>query len=92
MKESERGLMDRLLDFLKKLDEGRISWRLSRPREEAIMVEVAVPGERWEIEFVADGSVEVEVFRSSGEIEGADAIDRLMRMFGEHRGGPPAGA
>lgn len=40
------------------------------------MVEVAVPGERWEAEFFADGEVAVEVFRSAG-MEGEEALARL---------------
>lgn len=40
------------------------------------MVEVAVPGERWEVEFFADGEVAVEVFRSAG-MEGEEALARL---------------
>jgi hypothetical protein len=43
------------------------------------MVEIAVPGERWEVEFLEDGAIEVEVFRSSGSIEGAEAIVELVK-------------
>ncbi len=43
------------------------------------MVKVAVPGERWEVEFFEDGRVDVEVFRSSGgELEGSEAMGRLL--------------
>jgi len=38
--------LQKLLDFLNALDAAKIFYRLSRPRDEAIMVEVAVPGER----------------------------------------------
>ncbi len=68
--------LQKLLDFLNALDAAKIFYRLSRPRDEAIMVEVAVPGERWEVEFFADGEVAVEVFRSAG-MEGEEAIARL---------------
>jgi hypothetical protein len=46
---------------------GKIHHRLDQYRDDAIMVEVAVPGERWEIEFLDDGTVEAEVFRSDGD-------------------------
>jgi hypothetical protein len=36
------------------------------------MVLVTVPGERWEVEFFADGSIEVERFISNGEICGEE--------------------
>jgi len=29
------------------------------------MVEIAVPGERWEVEFFEDGTVETEIFRAT---------------------------
>lgn len=74
--------MQRLLDFLEKLDHHKIYYRLSRPREEAIMVEVVVPGERWEVEFFADSSVEVEIFsKSSGVAGDIDAEQSLQRLF-----------
>lgn len=46
-----------------------------------MMVLVTVPGERWEIEFFADDSVEVEVFKSSGEIKGELKLERLFAEF-----------
>ncbi len=68
-----------LLSFLNDLREAKINYRLQHQREEAIMVEVAVPGERWEIEFLEDGSVEAEVFRSDGQILDASVLDELVR-------------
>ena len=44
-----------LLDFLLALDREKISYHLSRVRAEALMAEAAVPGEHWEVEFLADG-------------------------------------
>jgi len=32
------------------------------------MVQVALPGERWEVEFFEDREPEVEIFRSDGTI------------------------
>lgn len=75
--------MEKLLDFLEKLDEVKIHYALQCNRSEAIMVLIAVPGERWEVEFFADGNVEVEVFRSSGHIESESELDRLFREFSE---------
>ena len=51
-----------LNSFLNKLAERSIFYRLSKIRPESIMVEVAVPGQRWEVEFMEDGSVEIEKF------------------------------
>ena len=66
MSDSSFNPLQKLIDFLAELDGAHVFYRLSRPREEAIMVEAAVPGERWEVEFFADGQVEIEVFRSAG--------------------------
>ena len=47
-----------LLSFLNDLRRGKIHYRFSQYRNNAIIVEVAVPGERWEVEFLDDGTVE----------------------------------
>jgi len=67
-----------LLSFLNDLRSAKISYRLGHCRDEAILVEIAVPGERWEVEFFEDGSVEVEVFRSDGTIRDASALTDLL--------------
>ena len=67
-----------LFSFLQELRQAKIHYRLSDPRDDAIMVEVVVPGERWEIEFAEDGGVEVEVFRSDGQIRDASALTDLL--------------
>lgn len=36
----------RLLEFLRRLDGARIHYALTRVREDAVMVQIAVPGER----------------------------------------------
>jgi len=65
-------VFDKLIVFLNDLGQKGISYTLAHNRDEAIMVVVAVPGERWEIEFLRDGSVEVERFISNGEIYGEE--------------------
>lgn len=74
----------RLLSFPNDLRKGKIHYRLDQHREDAIMVEVAVPGERWEVEFLDDGAVEAEVFRSDGTIHDSSALDELIQR---HRDG-----
>ena len=67
-----------LLSFLNELRDAKIDYRLSHQRDDALMVEIAVPGERWEVEFMEDGSVEVEVFLSDGTIRDASALADLV--------------
>ena len=80
--------LQKLLDFLDELERHKIYFRLERDRSEAIMVRVDVQGERWEIEFFADGEVEVEIFRSTesgvvGSSEAQAALRRLLTDFAD---------
>jgi hypothetical protein len=68
-----------LTEFLDRLDGADIHYTLSSVRENAIMVSVTVPGEHWEIEFQADGDVEVEVFESDGEIHDYSMVEDLFK-------------
>ena len=70
--------MDVLLDFLNKLEEHDIYYRLNKVRD-AIMVEVAVPSQRWEVEFFPDGRIEVETFITTGVIADASALEDLFQ-------------
>ena len=57
--------MKKLLKFLTDLEKRKIHYQLEHNRDEFIMVYVAIPGERWEVEFSADGEVEIEIFTNS---------------------------
>ncbi len=72
--------MDALLKFLDRLEQHGIKYVLERNHEDAIMVVLAVPGERWEVEFFTDGKIEMEKFVSDGSIRGGDAIEELFRI------------
>lgn len=74
--------MIKLLPFLEMLDEAKIYYKLNRVRD-AVMVEVAVPGERWEVEFLNDGSVEIEKFIAEGKIYGEEELQTLFKNFGD---------
>lgn len=75
--------LGKLTAFLKHLEQVHIHYTLASHREEAIMVLVTVPGERWEIEFFSDGAVEVERFLSSGEICGEEALHELLTRYAD---------
>ena len=72
---------ERLLDFLTRLERAGIFFKLGRVWDEAVMVEIAVPGQRWEVEFMDDGTIEVERFFKTGAIEGEEALEELFRDF-----------
>ena len=78
-----RDKLDNMLDLLRRLDKAKIYFTLLRVRDEAIMVMAHVPGERWEIEYMEDGTIMVEVFRSDGEIRGQKALDQLFSEFSD---------
>ena len=75
--------LDELLSFLGELRAAKISYELGQIRDETILVAVTVPGERWEVEFFGDGSVEVEIFRSGGDIFDRNKLTELISRFGE---------
>ena len=79
----KRDIFGKLMAFLDKLEQGKISYTLARYRDEALMVSVAVPGERWEIEFLLDGSIEVERFISNSEIYSEEALDELIARYSD---------
>ncbi|WP_217270027.1 hypothetical protein [Neobacillus endophyticus] len=76
------GIKD-LIDFLNNLEEGNIFYKLNKVRKEAIMVEIAVPGQRWEVEFMEDGSVEIEKFISDGEFYDVNEIETIIKDFSD---------
>jgi hypothetical protein len=73
----------KLIDLLSRLRNAKIHYRLNQVREEAIMVEIAVPGERWEVEFFGDGAVEIERFKSDGAIFGEEELAELFKKYSE---------
>jgi hypothetical protein len=74
--------MKKLIGFLNKLEENKIYYKLNKVRD-AVMVEVAVPGQRWEIEFFGDEHIEIEKFISDGTIYSKSEIESLFSEFGE---------
>ncbi len=81
MKIIAQNSLERLLAFLQALDKAKIWYRLEHVRD-SLMVIVAIPGERWEVEFFPDDHVEVERFISSGSIEDENILDDLIARHG----------
>lgn len=70
---------DKLLTVLDRLRDSHVHTKLRQDREGAVSIHVAVPGERWEVDVLEDGSVELEVFRSDGTILGEAELDDLLQ-------------
>lgn len=76
-----------LAAFLRRLEVGHIHFTLASVREGAVLVQVAVPGERWEVEFFSDRAAEVEVFRSDGSVGDSSLLERLFTDHGDYDSG-----
>ena len=78
-----RNTFEKLIAFLSDLERRGISYSLAHNRDEAIMVIASAPGERWEIEFLDNGSVEIERFISDGQIYGQEVLKELFARYPE---------
>lgn len=67
----------KLLAFLDRLERDKVWYRVEHNRD-SLMVLLATPGERWEVDFFEDGRVEVERFVSPGWMEDEGALNRLL--------------
>jgi hypothetical protein len=57
-------LIDRVWDLSKRLKAGRISHEIQVFRYDAVSILAHVPGQYWEIDVLADGAVDFEVYQS----------------------------
>ena len=74
--------MNKLISFLNELEEKKIHYKLAKYNDEYIMVEIAVPGERWEVEFSSD-DVRIEKFKSDGTLFDESEIGTLFDCFSD---------
>ena len=73
-----------LLRFLSELEKRKIAYRLDHNREDALMVHIAVPGERWEVEFSSD-DIWIEVFTAPAGVTSV-SLEELLRRLIPHSG------
>jgi hypothetical protein len=72
-----------LNSLLNNLEANNIYYRLNKIRNESIMIEVAAPGQRWEIEFMEDGTIEIEKFISDKKMYDATELEVLLRDYSD---------
>jgi len=84
----KKDVFSKLMAFLADLEKGKIYYNLAHQRDNAILVDIVVPGERWEVEFFDDGSVEVERFISAGEIADEAALSELLAKYSDQEQKP----
>jgi hypothetical protein len=68
-------------EMCRELEKRRVQYQLLIVRDGALMISVAIPGERWEIEFFEDGHVELERFISQGVADAPDVQAQLLSRF-----------
>ena len=71
------------LNLIEQLKRAGIYHAIRHTRDDAISIDVAVPGERWEIDFLKDGSVEIEVFKSDGSMHDEKKLEELFDKYTE---------
>ena len=76
----KKNQFSRLLAFLERLDQSKTSYTMEHSRDDALMVTILVPGEYWEVEFLEDGGVEIECYRSDGSIHDESVLDELFAL------------
>ena len=72
-----------LYTLLQQLERARIPYGLTRVRDDTVMIRAKVPGRRYEIEVFSDGSIEVEIFGTSGDLRGEEAVDELLANYSD---------
>ena len=71
--------LDRLWALSQRLTEAEIQHETVVYREDAVSIVATPPGEYWEIDFLDDGGIDVEIYTSKGlEDEPEAAIERLI--------------
>jgi hypothetical protein len=74
---------ENLYALLDRLRQAKIHYQMCDRRDGAVSIDVTVPGERWEIDMLADGAVEIEVFKSDGAIHDEAKLAELFERFSD---------
>jgi hypothetical protein len=75
--------LSKAAEFCRELDRRHVAYEFRIVRDEALMMSVPLPGERWETEFFDDGRIELERFISQGVAEEPSALAELLAWFDE---------
>ena len=65
------------------LEAAAIHFTVSRYRDDAVSIHAVVPGERWEIDVLDDGTIDFERFVSDGEMLDDGALKESIARFAE---------
>ena len=70
--------LSELTDLLDRLDAADIRYTLSSVNEGSIVVGIDLPDEHWNVEFMDDGDIEVEIFKGDGQVFDYSVIEDLF--------------
>jgi hypothetical protein len=70
--------MGKILRFLNRLDKEKIPYTIGHFSADSLTVTVVVPGQRWEVQFMGDGEIGIEKFRSNGDIQEGSELESLF--------------
>lgn len=70
----------RLINFLNRLENSRIYYEIKKIRD-GLLLEIVVPGERWEVEFLSSEEIIIEKFKSDGSVYFEDELETLFEKF-----------
>ena len=73
----------KLMEIFGALEAAQIHFVLAYHRYDGVSIEAAVPGERWEIDVLADGEVDFERFVSAGGVRGEAEMTEFIAKFTE---------
>lgn len=72
---------DAIFSIVDRLGQAKIAYSLQVTRQDAITIQAAVPGQRWEIDMHKNGEINVEVFKSTGELYEHERLVELIEQF-----------
>ena len=75
--------IDDLMKLLEELDRLNAYYNLRRTRDDAISIDIATPGARWEIDFLPNERIDVEIFRSDGEMYDESKLVEFFKVLKE---------
>jgi hypothetical protein len=76
----------KVMRILRELEAAKIYFQLAHNRDDGITIEAVVPGERWEIDILEDGTIDFERFVTTANICGEAELMSAIAQYAE----PPA--
>ena len=73
-----------LTNLIRQLEAAQIHFELARYRDDSVSIRATVPGERWEIDVLDDGTIDFERFVSTATIGDETDLAAFIQQYSEH--------